>query len=288
MKVKSESEVAQSCPTLSHPMDCSLPGSSAHGIFQARVLEWGAIAFSALVIRKMQIKTTARYYYIPIRMLLLLSHFSRVRLFLTPRTVAHPAPLSVGFSWQEEWSGLPCLPPGDLPDPGIKPVSLMSPVLTGRFFITSAIWEVHTYQNSLNFKKIVTLLADENEEKLDHSFFTVGNVKWCSHSGTTWWFVYAWQILHANIIEHSNYNVEVSSQRNKDFHSDECFSAPFIIFKHWKQPTCPLVYEWVSCGTFAPWPTATQWKREQTIDMCSNLYESPGNYAVRKRAIPKC
>ena len=46
MKVKSESEVAQSCPTLSDPMDCSLPGSSIHGIFQARVVEWGAIAFS--------------------------------------------------------------------------------------------------------------------------------------------------------------------------------------------------------------------------------------------------
>ena len=46
MKVKSESEVAQSCPTPSDPMDCSLPGSSAHGILQARLLEWGAIAFS--------------------------------------------------------------------------------------------------------------------------------------------------------------------------------------------------------------------------------------------------
>ena len=46
MKVKSESEVVQSCPTLSDPIDCSLPGSSIHGIFQARVLEWGAIAFS--------------------------------------------------------------------------------------------------------------------------------------------------------------------------------------------------------------------------------------------------
>ena len=46
MKVKSESEVTQSCPTLSDPMDCSLPGSSIHGIFQARVLKWGAIAFS--------------------------------------------------------------------------------------------------------------------------------------------------------------------------------------------------------------------------------------------------
>ena len=46
MKVKSESEVALLCPTPSDPMDCSLPGSSVHGIFQARVLEWGAIAFS--------------------------------------------------------------------------------------------------------------------------------------------------------------------------------------------------------------------------------------------------
>ena len=48
MKVKSESEVAQSCLTLRDPMDCSPPGSSIHGIFQARVLEWGAIAFSRL------------------------------------------------------------------------------------------------------------------------------------------------------------------------------------------------------------------------------------------------
>ena len=46
MKVKSESEITQSCPTLSDPMDCSLPGSSIHGTFQARVLDWGAIAFS--------------------------------------------------------------------------------------------------------------------------------------------------------------------------------------------------------------------------------------------------
>ena len=48
MRVKNESEVAQSCPTLSDPMDCSPPGSSIHGIFQARVLEWGAIAFSVI------------------------------------------------------------------------------------------------------------------------------------------------------------------------------------------------------------------------------------------------
>ena len=48
MKVKSESEVIQACPTPSDPMDCSLPGSSVHGIFQAKVLEWGAIAFSEI------------------------------------------------------------------------------------------------------------------------------------------------------------------------------------------------------------------------------------------------
>jgi len=51
MKVKSESEVAQSCPTLSDPMDCSLPGSSIYEIFQARTLEWVAIAFRGIVMK---------------------------------------------------------------------------------------------------------------------------------------------------------------------------------------------------------------------------------------------
>ena len=55
MKVKSEREVAQSCPTLSDPMDCSIPGSSVDGIFQARVLEWGAIAFSDTYTTKCEI-----------------------------------------------------------------------------------------------------------------------------------------------------------------------------------------------------------------------------------------
>ena len=54
MKVKNEMEVPQSCPTLSDPMDCSLPGSSVHGIFQARVLEWGAIALSSILYLLMQ------------------------------------------------------------------------------------------------------------------------------------------------------------------------------------------------------------------------------------------
>ena len=82
MKGKSEREVVQSCPTLSNPMDCSLPGSSIPGIFQSRVLAWGAMAFSV-------------------------SYFSCVQFFVTLWTVAYQAPLSVGFSRQEYWSGLP-------------------------------------------------------------------------------------------------------------------------------------------------------------------------------------
>ena len=95
--------VAQSCPTLSDPMDCSLPGSSIHGIFQARVLEWGA---------------------------------SPVQLLVTPRTIAHESPLFMGFSRQEYWSGLPVPPPGDLPDLGIEPASPASRALADRFFTT--------------------------------------------------------------------------------------------------------------------------------------------------------
>ena len=59
-----------------------------------------------------------------------------VRLFVTPGTVGHQAPLSMGFSRQECWSGLPFLSPGDLPDPGIEPTSAVSPALAGGFFTT--------------------------------------------------------------------------------------------------------------------------------------------------------
>ena len=74
-------------PTLCDRMDCSLPGSSVHGIFQERTLEWGAIMVLLL--------------------LSLLSHFSRVQLCATLQTAAHQAPQSLGFSRQENWSGLP-------------------------------------------------------------------------------------------------------------------------------------------------------------------------------------
>ena len=65
----------------------------------------------------------------------MLSRFIRVQLFVTVRTVAYNAPLSIGFSRQEYWSGLPFPPPGDLPNTGIKFMSLKSPALAGRFFL---------------------------------------------------------------------------------------------------------------------------------------------------------
>ena len=90
MKVKSESEVVQSCPTLRNPMDCSPPGSSIPGILQARILEWVAISFSNEWKWKVKGKS-----------------LSRVRLLATPWTAAYQAPPSMGFSRQEYWSGVP-------------------------------------------------------------------------------------------------------------------------------------------------------------------------------------
>ena len=71
----------------------------------------------------------------------MLSRFRCVQLFVTPWTVAHQTSLSMGFSRRECWSGLPCPPPEHLPNPGIKPVSLMSLALADELFITSATWE---------------------------------------------------------------------------------------------------------------------------------------------------
>ena len=70
----------------------------------------------------------------------MLSRFSSVQLCATPWTTACQAPLSIGFSRQEYWSGLPCPPPGDLPDPEIEPMSLTAPAMAGKFFTTSATW----------------------------------------------------------------------------------------------------------------------------------------------------
>ena len=98
MKVKNESEVAQSCPTLSDPLDCSLPGSSIHGIFQAKVLEWGAVAKLCPTL-------------------------------CDPMDVAHQAPLSMGFPSQEYWSGLPFPSLVDLLNSKTEPELPASPAL---------------------------------------------------------------------------------------------------------------------------------------------------------------
>ena len=90
MKVESESEVRQSCLTLPDPMDYGPPGSSVHGIFQARVLEWVAISFSNAWKWKVKVKS-----------------LSRVWLLVTPWTAAHQALPFMGFSRQEYWSGVP-------------------------------------------------------------------------------------------------------------------------------------------------------------------------------------
>ena len=81
----------------------------------------------------------------------MLSHFSCVPLFATPWTVTPQAPLSMWFSRQEYWSGLPCSTPGDVSNPGTEPMSLMSPALAGVFFSTGATWEaqsMHTHPDN--------------------------------------------------------------------------------------------------------------------------------------------
>ena len=152
----------QSCPTLCNPIDGSPPGSPVPGILQARTLEWVAISSSNAWKWKVKVKA-----------------LSRVWLLATPWTAAYQAPPSMGFSrqgyWsgvplaslqlcptlcnpmdcslpgssvhgilqQEYWSGLPFPPPGDLPNPEIKPLSLRSLALAAKFFTTSATWEAH-------------------------------------------------------------------------------------------------------------------------------------------------
>ena len=110
MKVKSESEVAQSCPTASDPMDCSLPGSAIHGIFQARVPEWGAIAFSGTVCLKIVKKENSVVCY--------LSQFLKIFFFsfkvfghatehvgsLVPQPGTEPSPPTVEVQNLDHWT----------------------------------------------------------------------------------------------------------------------------------------------------------------------------------------
>ena len=81
-----------------------------------------------------------------------------------PMDCSRQSSLSMVFSRQEYWSGLPCTPPGDLPDPGIEPVSLISPALAGRFFTMSSTWEAPQHKYVGNFLLSLWLIS-ENDEK---------------------------------------------------------------------------------------------------------------------------
>ena len=138
-QVEKKKWVAQSCPALCDPVYCSSPVSSVHGISQARALEWVTIPcprgssqprdwtqvsciasglFTAWSAPPNQVVSHDALFCSEALLLLLLSCFSCVRLCATPWTVAHQSPLSMGFSRQEYWSGLPFPSPGNLPDPG--------------------------------------------------------------------------------------------------------------------------------------------------------------------------
>ena len=96
----------------------------------------------------------------------MLSHFSHVQLFATPWTVAHQAPLSMGSSRQEYWNGSACPPPGNLPDSGIEPASLMPPALAGRFSITSATYEA--CQKGVPLEQEEGLMCNREAGGVDH------------------------------------------------------------------------------------------------------------------------
>ena len=139
-EVKSQSELAQSCLTLSDLMDCSLLGSSVHGVFQARVLEWGARMCPAAakslqlyptlcdpidgsppgflipgILRARTLEWVAISFSNAWKWKVKVKSLSRVQLLATPWTAAYQAPLSMGFSRQEYWSGVP------LPSPRMCP-----------------------------------------------------------------------------------------------------------------------------------------------------------------------
>ena len=163
--------LTQSWPTLFNPIDYNLPGSSAKGIIPARLVAVGSHFLLQGIVHTQDLNSCLLnllrcwqiLYHWDIRettevttnnketrrtMVVVGSRFNRVRLCVTPGTAARQVPLSVGFSRQEYWHAMPYPPPGDLPDPGMDPESLMPPALAGGFFTTSAIWLQFTSSGS--------------------------------------------------------------------------------------------------------------------------------------------
>ena len=147
--------VAKLCLNLCDPMDCSPPGSPVHEILQARILEWVAISYSRgsswprdrahiscvshITGRLFTTESPGKsLHYVAVAT----QSLSCVQLCVAPQTVAHRAPLFMGFPRQEYWSGLPFPTPGDLPDPGIKPAFS---ALASRFFTTAPPRKPRTY-----------------------------------------------------------------------------------------------------------------------------------------------
>ena len=153
----------------------------------------------------------------------MLSCFSCVRLFATLWTVAHQAPLSMGFSRQEYWSGLPCPPPGDPPNPGIEPTSLMSPALAAGFFTTSAILETLNTVLTVKSKAVVWV---------QHGRKCISCAPWwsCDWLGT---------VAHctAQHQERILYWILIAQEKIKDQNSRYSF--------YWKCITFPSPYSWV-------------------------------------------
>ena len=128
------SSVAQSCLTLCDPMNHSTPGLPVHH----QLLTLGLLKYPTLnricVLQNFQLYCAKSL---------------QSRLTLCDPIVAHQAPVLMELFRQEYWSGLTCSPPGELPNPGIKPKPLMSPLLAAVFFTTSATWEALSVSHSL-------------------------------------------------------------------------------------------------------------------------------------------
>ena len=133
-----------------------------------------------------------------------LSRFSRVQLCVTPWALAHLAPLSMGFSRQDYWIGLPCPPPGDCHNPGIKPPSLKSPVLSGYFFATSATcegsilnqWDRETYKDSCSI--YIRILLSHKRNKIGsfvETWMDLENVTWERSKSEVEWGEVKWKLL---------------------------------------------------------------------------------------------
>ena len=137
-----ECMLAQSCPTFCNLMDCMLPGFSIHGILQGRILEWVAMSFSRGSSRPRGwtcISCIAERFFTKVSLVLV------AQSCLTLWDPMDCIPTRLLCPWdspgKEYWSGLPCPPPGHLPDPGIEPASPTSPILASGFFATGATLE---------------------------------------------------------------------------------------------------------------------------------------------------